>query len=63
MPILSHPSALGCAVGYAADGGVEFAHGEASVTRALLAEAGLSLSTMGTHRASCRRPVQSIQSE
>ena len=37
-----HPLATS-AFGYAAEGGAEFVHGEAPVTRALLAEAGLSL--------------------
>lgn len=32
--------------GYGAEGGAEFVHGEAGVTRALLAEAGLSLQTL-----------------
>jgi monoamine oxidase len=37
--------------GYAADGGAEFVHGDAPVTRGLLREAGLSLSPMrGTSR-------------
>ncbi|MFT4117948.1 flavin monoamine oxidase family protein [Bradyrhizobium sp.] len=37
--------------GYAADGGAEFVHGEAPVTRALLHEAGLSLQAIeGTQR-------------
>lgn len=40
--------------GYPAEGGAEFVHGEAPVTRALLREAGLSLSPMGGRRWSVR---------
>lgn len=36
--------------GYPAEGGAEFIHGEAAVTRALLREAGISLSPMGGTR-------------
>lgn len=38
------------ALGYWADGGAEFVHGEAPVTRALLREAGLSLATIAGRR-------------
>src|SRR5205814_6127959 len=34
------------AFGYPADGGAEFVHGEAPVTRGLLSEAGLSMRTI-----------------
>lgn len=37
-------------LGYWADGGAEFVHGEAPVTRALLREAGLSLATIAGRR-------------
>src|SRR6202050_663622 len=36
--------------GYPAEGGAEFVHGAAPVTRALLREAGLSLAPMGGRR-------------
>jgi monoamine oxidase len=43
--------------GYAAEGGAEFVHGEAPVTRALLREAGLSLSPIAGARWSARDGV------
>jgi monoamine oxidase len=43
--------------GYAAEGGAEFVHGEAPVTRALLREAGLSLSPIAGTRWSVRDGV------
>jgi monoamine oxidase len=46
--ILSLPAAE---FGYEAAGGAEFVHGEAPVTRALLADAGLSLASKGRNGA------------
>src|SRR5579864_1886041 len=45
--------------GYPAEGGAEFVHGEAPVTRALLREAGLSLSPIAGRRWSSRKGVLS----
>src|ERR1700690_885359 len=43
--------------GYPAEGGAEFVHGAAPVTRGLLREAGLSLAPMGGSRWSARGGV------
>ena len=44
--------------GYPAEGGAEFVHGAAPVTRALMGEAGLSLASMTGTRWSAHRGVQ-----
>ena len=50
----THRPAAGQEFGYAAEGGAEFVHGAAPMTRALMREAGLSLAPMGGARWTAR---------